>query len=82
MSSFVTKVRVRYDAGYAPTSGSVQLSYKDESGDAWTNGSSGVLDGSKADITQDAKWHRATVSFVGPVRVKAVRADFQKAGSR
>lgn len=82
VASFVTKVRVRYDAGYAPTSASVQLAYKDESGDAWTNGPSNTMDGSKCDLTQEAKWHRATVSMVGPVRVKAIKADFQSGGDR
>ena len=81
-SSFVSKIRLRYEAGYEPTSGVIQLAYKEDSGDSWSNGPTSTMDGSKCDITQDAKWHRATASFVGPVRVKGIRPEYQKAGTR
>lgn len=76
----VTKIRLRY--ALAPTSASVQLFGKQESGVAFNAGPAGAeLDG-KFDERQSARWHRATFSFTGPVEVTHMGADMKPAGRR
>jgi hypothetical protein len=80
--SLCSGVRLRYAQGYAPTSATVQMSYKMNSGDSPTAGPSGtVLDG-KFDVMQSARWHRAKVDFTGPVRVTGASATVKPAGAR
>lgn len=78
--SALNKIRLRYAA--APTSSTVQTFVQMNSGVGFTAGTSGaVLDG-KFDLRQSARWHRATFSFVGPVRVTHMDAELIAAGGR
>jgi hypothetical protein len=77
-----SSVRLRYAQGYAPTTASVQMLYKMNSWDSPSLGPVGtVLDG-KFDVLQNARWHRAIVSFTGPVRVTGANANIKPSGAR
>jgi hypothetical protein len=78
--SFLTRIRLRYAPGYAPTSASVQVDGKMQSGDAWTTGPSILQSDGKFDVMQEARWHRATFSFNGPVKVTGEKAQVVPAG--
>lgn len=75
-------VRLRYAQGYAPTSATVQMYYKMNSGDSPSTGPSGTVMDGKFDVRQSARWHRAKVSFTGPVRVTGANATVKPAGKR
>lgn len=81
-ASLLTRLRLRFAPGYAPTSATAQADGKFGSGDSWTAGPSSLMSEGKFDLMQEALWHRATVGFSGPVRVTGVKADFQGAGKR
>jgi hypothetical protein len=81
-ASLLTNVRLRFAPGYAPTSASVQADGKMNSGEAWTAGPSSSINDGKFDVMQEARWHRGTFSFSGPVRVTGVKANFEDAGTR
>jgi hypothetical protein len=82
MTSLVTRVRLRFHPGYAPSTALVQMFGKFNSGDGYTTGPSSSMVNWKFDVMQEANWHRATVSFTGPVRVTGAKAEFQDAGTR
>jgi hypothetical protein len=76
----LNKIRLRY--ARAPQSASVQTFVQMNSGVGFTAGDSGsVLDG-KFDVRQSARWHKATFTFTGPVRVTHMDADIAPAGRR
>ncbi|TFH81807.1 hypothetical protein [Pseudomonas kribbensis] len=76
----LNKIRLRY--ARAPQSASVQTFVQMNSGVGFTAGDSGsVLDG-KFDVRQSARWHKATFTFTGPVRVTHMDADITPAGRR
>jgi len=78
--SALNKIRLRY--ARAPTAASVQTFIQQNSGVGFTAGASGsVLDG-KFDLRQSARWHKATFTFTGPVRVTHMDADITPAGGR
>jgi hypothetical protein len=67
--SLLSKIRVRFAPGYAPTSAAVEVFGKATEGDGLTAGATGTLADGKFDVLQSARWHRASLAFVGPVRV-------------
>jgi hypothetical protein len=78
--SALNKIRLRY--AKAPTSASVQTSIQQNSGEGFTVAASGaVLDG-KFDLRQSARWHKATFSFSGPVKITHMDATLTAAGGR
>lgn len=78
--SALNKIRLRY--AIAPGSASVQTFIQMNSGTGFAAAASGaVLDG-KFDLRQSARWHKATFSFTGPVRVTHMDADLAPAGGR
>jgi hypothetical protein len=81
-ASFLTKVRLRFAPGFSPTSASVQVEGKMNSGDSYTAGPTSSINDGKFDVMQEARWHRATASFTGPVRVTGIKAEFKDAGTR
>lgn len=81
-ASLLTRVRMRYAPGFAPTSASVQVAAKMNSGDSFTAGPISSMSDGKFDVMQEARWHRATATFTGRVRVTGIKADFQDAGTR
>ena len=75
MVSLLKRVRLRYASGYGPSAAAIQTHFKMNSGDAFTNGDSGTIDDGKFDMLKSARWHRAAISFTGPVRVTHVDAE-------
>lgn len=80
MVSALNKIRLRY--AVAPSAASVQTFTQQNSGTGFMAATTGaVLDG-KFDLRQSARWHKATFSFTGPVRVTHMDADLTPAGGR
>ncbi len=78
--SALNRIRMRY--ALAPQAATVQTFVQMNSGVGFTAAASGtVLDG-KFDLRQSARWHKATFSFTGPVRITAMDADLTPAGER
>lgn len=78
--SALNKVRLRY--AISPTAASVQAFVQMNSGVGFTASASGsILDG-KFDLRQSARWHKATFTFTGPVRVTHMDADITAQGGR
>jgi hypothetical protein len=78
--SALNQIRLRY--AMAPTSASVQTFIQQNSGVGFTASAMGaVLDG-KFDLRQSARWHKATFSFIGPVKVTHMDAALTSAGRR
>jgi len=78
--SALNKIRLRY--ARAPASASVQTFIQMNSGVGFAAGTTGaVLDG-KFDLRQSARWHKATFSFTGQVRVTHMDAELAAAGGR
>lgn len=74
------QIRLRY--GLAPASASVQTRYMQNSGGSYADGVSGSMNDGKFDTLKAARWHKAIVSFTGPVRVTHMNATMKPAGSR
>jgi len=78
--SALNKIRLRYSM--APAAAAVQTFIQMNSGTGFAAAATGaVLDG-KFDLRQSARWHRATFTFTGPVRVTHMDADLAAAGGR
>lgn len=78
--SALNKIRLRY--AVSPIAATVQTFIQQNSGTGFTSGTTGtVLDG-KFDLRQSARWHKATFTFTGPVRVTHMDADLTPAGGR
>lgn len=76
----LNQIRLRY--AQAPSSSSAQVFIQQNSGTGFTaTGTGAVLDG-KFDVRQTARWHKATFTFVGPVRITHMDASLTKAGMR
>ncbi len=73
-------IRIRYKQ--APTSATVQTRHKKNSGETYTDGPSGVLADGKFDVLISDRWHRAQVSFVGPVHITHINAVSKVVGRR
>lgn len=78
--SRLQQIRLRF--AQAPTSATVQTLHSANSGTGFAVGSSGSLNDGKFDVLKAARWHKATATFVGPVRVTHVNAKFKPAGRR
>lgn len=74
------QIRLRY--GYAPSSAAAQTQYMPNSGGSYVAGVSGSMNDGKFDTLKAARWHKAIVSFTGPVRVTHMDAKMRPAGSR
>jgi hypothetical protein len=80
MVSLLQQIRLRY--GVAPLSATCQTYYQPNSGGMFANGVSGAMNDGKFDTLKAARWHKAKVSFTGPVRVTHVNAKLKPAGTR
>lgn len=74
------QIRLRY--AEAPASASVQTQHMQNSGSTYAIGVSGSINDGKFDTLKAARWHKATVSFSGPVRVTHMDAKMKQAGTR
>jgi hypothetical protein len=80
--SLLTGVRLRYAPSYAPATATVQTYHKANSGDSYTTGDSGSIADGKFDLHVEDRWHKATFSFTGQVRVTAGNPRVEPAGER
>lgn len=80
--SLLRNIRLRFASGFGPTSASASTYYKANSGDSYAAGSGGTMADGKFDVLRAARWHQATFSFSGQVRVTGMKADFVPAGMR
>jgi hypothetical protein len=78
--SLLQQIRLRY--AVAPTSATYQTFKKMNSGGAYSADSSGSMNDGKFDALVSARWHKAEISFVGPVTVTHMNAKFKSAGIR
>lgn len=78
--SMLTKIRLRY--AIAPQSATVQASTAMGSGEDYVAGSSGSANDGKFDVRQSARWHKATFTFTGLVRITHMDAELKAAGGR
>jgi hypothetical protein len=80
--TLLKRIRLRFAAGFAPATATVQTFSKMNAGDGLTAGSAGSLNDGKFDVLQSARWHRARVDMTGNVRVTALNAVLEAAGQR
>jgi len=78
--SLLQQIRLRYSV--APTSATYQTSKKMNSGGTYSSAASGSMNDGKFDPLTSARWHKAAISFVGPVTVTHMNAKFKPAGMR
>ncbi len=82
MVTTLKEIRLRFAAGRHPTTASVTTFHKMSSGAPYSIGSSSDINDGKFDVMRSARWHRAVVSFTGPVRVTGIKPKLSGAGSR
>lgn len=74
------QLRVRY--AKKPTSATVQTFSKMNSGEEYTVGPSGTMNDGKFDALKSARWHKARITFAGPVTVTHMDAKYVPVGER
>lgn len=79
--SLLSKIRVRFAPGFAPTTATAQVSSKMTEGDGLTIGDTHTLNDGKFDVLQAARFHRATISMTGDNRVLAMDATLKPMGT-
>lgn len=80
--TLLTRIRLRFASGFAPTAATVQTFHKFNSGDSLTAGDSGSLNDGKFDVLRSARWHRAVVSMTGSVKVTGINPTLVAEGDR
>lgn len=80
MVVLLQQIRLRF--AVAPSSASVSTEHMMNSGGAFSAGVSGSMNDGKFDTLKAARWHRATVSFTGDVRVTHMNAKTKAVGKR
>ena len=78
--SKLQQIRLRYRQ--APSAATAQTLHSANSGGTFAVGVSGNMNDGKFDLLRSARWHKATVTFTGPVQVTHVNAKFKPAGRR
>lgn len=79
--SLLSKIRIRFAPGFAPTTATAQVSSKMTEGDGLTIGDTHTLNDGKFDVLQAARFHRATISMTGDNRVLAMDATLKPMGT-
>ena len=80
--TLLKEIRLRFAADGSPTSASVETYHKFVSGDGYESGVSGNMNRGKFDVLRAANWHRAVVTFSGPVKVTGINPMIEEAGMR
>lgn len=75
-------VQLRFATDYSPESATMQAYSKMVSGDSFTAGASISLSDGKFCTRQEARWHRATFTFTGDVRVTGIMPRLIPSGDR
>jgi hypothetical protein len=76
--SCLQRVKLRFTT--KPTTATLQSYYKNNSGDDWTIGQSVTMTDSKFDLLESARWHKALITFSGPVAITAMDAVAEQDG--
>lgn len=79
--TLLSKIRLRFAPGSAPTTASAETFSKMTEGAALTLNASGDLNDGKFDVLQSARWHRASFAFTGDVRVLALSVQLTPEGT-
>ena len=72
--SLLSKIRLRFAPGYAPTSAKVDAFTKMTEGDQPVLVATATINDGKFDVLTSARWHRASFEFTGDVRILALGA--------
>ena len=80
--SLFKQLRLRYAAGYGPTTATCTPYSKMSSGDSYTTGTTSSTNDGKFDVLKSARWHKATVSMTGLVRTTGIQPMLEFAGVR
>lgn len=78
--TLLSKIRLRFAPGYKPTTATVTTYTKMNEGDDLTSVGTSTIDNGKFDVLQSARWHRATFSFTGNVRVLGIQPELTPDG--
>lgn len=76
------QIRLRFAAGYKPTTATVDTFNKMNSGDTFTPGPSSSINDGKFDVLKSARWHRAVFTMTGNARVTGINPTLAPAGKR
>jgi hypothetical protein len=79
--SLLSKIRVRFAPGYAPSSATAQVFSKMTEGSGLTAGGTHTINDGKFDPLQAARFHRARVDMTGDARVLAMGATLKQMGT-
>ena len=79
--SLLSKIRIRFAPGFAPTTATAQVSSKMTEGEGLTIGNTHTLNDGKFDVLQAARFHRATIAMTGDNRVLAMDATLKPMGT-
>lgn len=79
--SLLSKIRLRFAPGYAPTTASAQTFSKMTEGASLALNNTATINDGKFDVLQSGRFHRAVISFTGDVRVMGIGAVLKPAGS-
>lgn len=79
--SMLKRIRIRFAPNYTPTA-TAQCYKKMTVGDATTTGVSATLWDGKFDVLQSSRWHSASFSFGGEVRVLGIEYSLTPQGTR
>jgi len=79
--SLLSKVRLRFAPGYKPTAATMSGYTKATEGDSPALSSTATMNDGKFDVLQSGRWHRASFSFTGDVRVIAYGAVLTPQGN-
>lgn len=77
--STVTRVKPRYIV--KPDTATLTHYYRNNLGDALTTGNDALMVDGKFDVLQSARWHRAKVTFQGPVEITHLVYEAERDGS-
>lgn len=80
--TLLKRVRLRFANGQSPTTASIQTYHKMDSGGTPAIGVTSSINDGKFDVLRAARWHRATVTFTGAVRVTGIMPELGPAGKR
>lgn len=76
------QIRLRFAAGYKPTTATCDTFNKMNSGDTFTPGPSSSINDGKFDVLKSARWHRAVFTMTGNARVTGINPTLAPAGKR
>lgn len=80
--TLLTQIRLRFAAGFKPTTATCDTFHKMNSGDDFMPGPTSTINDGKFDVLKAARWHRAVFNMTGNARVTGINPTFVAAGRR